>query len=239
MALSIRARLTLWYTAVLLAVLTLFGTGVYVVLSRRQIDDLDAELRRAGAAVAAGVEAEMQEEASLAEAAQEAHKDFALPGRPLAIHDASGALLAGTPIRGFELGPGASEGAGTVTSGGEEWRLVVVRRSRGSQAYAVVTAEPLARLSAARAVLRRTLVVGIPLGLGLAAAGGLWIARRALAPVSLMVGQASQVTRHTPGFRLRVPDTADELGVLARSFNALLERVDGALSTQRDRKSVV
>ena len=43
-------------------------------------------------------------------------------------------------------------------------------------------AEPLGRLVAERAVLRRTLLVGIPLAVGLAAAGGWWIARRALSP---------------------------------------------------------
>jgi heavy metal sensor kinase len=234
-ALTIRARLTLWYAAVLVGVLALFGAWVYVVESRLRLDDLDAELGRAAAAVGAGVDAEMEEEASLADAAPEAYKDFATPDRMLSIHDATGARLAGPGLPGVEIGPvgvGVA-GATTVTSGGGAWRLVLLRHRRGKVDYQVAMAEPLGRLSAERAVLRRTLLVGIPLAVGLAAAGGWWIARRALKPVSLMVGQTREITHRTSGFRLRVPPSEDELGVLARAFNDLLERLDGALSTQR------
>jgi heavy metal sensor kinase len=220
---------------VLVCVLALFGAWVYVVESRLRLDDVDAELRRAAAAVAAGVDAEMEEEASLADAAPEAYKDFVTPGRMLSIHDAAGVRLAGTGLPGIGIGaaPGAEASASTVTSGGGEWRLVLLRHRHGAADYHVAVAEPLARFSAERAVLRRTLLVGIPLAVGLAAAGGWWIARRALRPVSLMVGQAREITHHTSGFRLRVPRPEDELGVLARAFNELLERLDGALRAQR------
>ncbi len=235
MALTIRARLTLWYAAVLVGVLAVFGAWVYVVESRLRLDDVDAELRRAAAAVAAAVDAEMEEEASLADAAPEAYKDFVAPGRMLSIHDAAGARLAGEGLPGIDIGaaPGAEASASTVTSGGGEWRLVLLRHRHGAADYQVAVAEPLARFAAERAVLRRTLLVGIPLVVGLAAAGGWWIARRALRPVSLMVGQAREITHHTSGFRLRVPRSEDELGVLAQAFNGLLERLDGALRAQR------
>jgi heavy metal sensor kinase len=236
MALTIRARLTLWYTAVLCGVLALFGAWVYVVESRLRLGDVDAELGRAAAAVAAGVDAEMAEEgASLAEAAPETHKDFVTPGRMLSIHDASGALLAGKGLPGVAIGPagGTESSATTVTSGGGDWRLVLLRHRGGKAEFQVATAESLGRLAAEKAVLRRTLLVGIPLAVGLAAAGGWWIARRALKPVSLMVGQAREITHRTSGFRLRVPHSEDELGVLARAFNELLERLDDALSNQR------
>src|SRR5262249_56629186 len=61
--LTIRARLTLWYTTVLLAALLLFAAWIYVVEARLRLEDVDAELRRAGTAVAAAVDAEMDEEA--------------------------------------------------------------------------------------------------------------------------------------------------------------------------------
>ena len=235
MALTIRARLTLWYGAVLVGVLALFGAWVYVVESRLRLDDVDAELHRSAVAVAAGVDAEMEEEANLADAAPETYKDFAAPGRMLSIHDSAGARLAGTGLAGVEIGPAGVDEASssTVTSGGEAWRLFLLRHRRGTADYQVAMAESLERLSAERAVLRRTLLVGIPLAVGLAAAGGWWIALRALKPVSLMVGQTREITQHTSGFRLRVPRAADELGVLAGAFNELLERLDDALRSQR------
>jgi signal transduction histidine kinase len=69
--------------------------------------------------------------------------------------------------------------------------------------------------------------------LALAAAGGWWIARRALHPVSLMVAQAGLITGHESGSRLHVPHPHDELGELARAFNALLDRMEGVLQGQR------
>jgi heavy metal sensor kinase len=186
-------------------------------------------------AVTAVVDAELDEQASLADAAREAYRDFAVPGRLLAIHDDTGTLLAGTAPAGIEIGSlrGPAQSPATLGSGGEQWRWSVLTHRHGRVAYQVAVAEPLASLAAERAVLLRTLLVGIPLALGLAAAGGWWIARRALRPVSLMVEQAREITERSSGFRLLVPHPEDELGVLARAFNELLERLDGALRAQR------
>src|SRR5205823_2982065 len=104
---------------------------------------------------------------------------------------------------------------------------------RGPVSYSIAVAEPLDRVYAQNGLLRRTLLVGIPLALALAAAGGWWIARRALRPLSAMVGQARRITDRTPGFRLHVPQPNDEVGLLARAFNDLLERLEGALQAQR------
>jgi len=235
MKLTIRARLTLWYSAVLLGVLSIFGAWVYVVHSRLRLGPLDLELGRVGLAVTAVVDEELDEHPSLVDAAREADRDFAAPGRLLAIRDAEGSLVAGTALPGVESGPirDPAPGPTTVDGGGQQWRSSVLAHRHGSVAYRVEVAEPLAALAAERAVLLRTLLVGIPVALGLAAAGGWWIARRALKPVSEMVDQAREITERSSGFRLSVPHAEDELGVLASAFNELLERLDGALKAQR------
>jgi heavy metal sensor kinase len=232
---TIRARLTLWYTAVLLAVLVLFGVWVYVVESRLRLGDIDAELRRAGTAVAAGIADELDEGASLAVAASEAYKDFVVPGRELAVLDGAGVPFEGTTLPSIEIDatPVADERVLTMTKQDREWRLSVQRRRHGGVSYQVIVAQPLAQVHAESSILRRVLLVGIPLALGLAAAGGWWIAHRALRPVSLMVGQAQHITGQTPGLRLRVPHPEDELGLLAAAFNSLLERLEGVLTAQR------
>src|SRR4029450_5666771 len=143
--------------------------------SRIRLRDLDADLGREASAVAAGVEAEMEEETTLPEAAPEAYKDFANPGRVLSIYDGQGgAPLAGAGLPGVGVGRAGSGEASTrrVTRGGEEWRLVVVRRRAKGGEFQVALAQPLARLAAESAILRRTMLVGIPLVVALAAAGG-------------------------------------------------------------------
>ena len=235
MAQTIRARLTLWYTAVLFVVLVLFGAWVYVVESRLRLGAIDAELRRTGAAVAAGIADELDEGASLAVAASEAYKDFVVPGRALAVLDGAGVPFEGTSLASIEIDPAHAddERVMTMTRQGQDWRLSVQRRRHGAVGYHVVVAQSLAQAYVESSLLRRTLIVGIPLALALAAAGGYAIARRALRPVSLMVGQAQQMTGRTPGLRLRVPRPEDELGMLAAAFNALLERLQGVLTAQR------
>lgn len=235
MALTIRARLTLWYTAVLFAVLVLFGAWVYVVESRLRLGAIDAELRRAGAAVAAGIADELDEGATLAAAASEAYKDFVVPGRALAVLDGAGAPFEGTSLSPVAIDPALADDDQemTATRQGQDWRLSVHRRRHGAVVYHVVVGQPLAQAYAESSILRRALVVGIPLALALAASGGWLIARRALRPVSLMVAQAQQITGQTPGRRLRVPRPEDELGRLASTFNGLLERLEGVLTAQR------
>lgn len=235
MSLAIRTRLTFWYTAILLTVLTLFGAWVYLVESRLRLRNLDDDLRQAGDGVAEGLAAELDKGTRLPAAARETWQEFATPGTELAIRDAGGRLLAGDAFAGSDLAPASPEGplARTVAWGNGAHRLRVEDRRHGPTAYRIALARPLARTAAEDALLARTLLIGIPLALVLAAAGGWWIARRALAPVSLMAEQTRQVTDRNPGFRLRVPRPEDELGVLARAFNQLLDRLEGALGAQR------
>ena len=235
MALSLRARLTFWHAAVLLGAVVVFGAWVYVIESRLRLAELDADLRRAAAALAAGVDAEMEEGTSLTEGAPEACREFSSPGRVLWIVDGAGQLVAGRALPGIGAGsaPAEGEGAATVASGGESWRVVVVSRRSRRAFYRVAAAAPLAALAAERAVLRRALFVGIPLAAALAAAGGWWVARRALAPVTRMAEQARQITHRSPSFRLEAPASGDEVGSLAAAFNDLLARLDGALRAQR------
>ena len=185
--LTIRGRLTLWYTAILFAVLVVCGAWVDVVDSHLRVADLDAELARAGATVGAAVGDEMGEGSSLAEAAPEAYKEFGTSGRLLAIRDAAGVSLPGVPDSFADVS-GPAAGATTFTRGGYDWRLHVGRHRHGPIAFQVLLAEPLARAYGERTVLRRTLLIGIPVALALAAAGGWWIARRALEPLRLMAG---------------------------------------------------
>ncbi len=75
-------------------------------------------------------------------------------------------------------------------------------------------------------------LIGIPGLVLLASVTGWWLTGRALRPVGLMADAAARIG---PASRTRLPvdDPTDELGRLGRSFNALLDRLDGALSQQQ------
>ena len=63
--------------------------------------------------------------------------------------------------------------------------------------------------------------------------GGWLIGRKTLQPLSDMAAQASRIDGREPPGRLSTPNPEDELGVLAASFNDLLQRLSTALLQQR------
>jgi two-component system, OmpR family, sensor kinase len=81
--------------------------------------------------------------------------------------------------------------------------------------------------------IRHALALIIPLGLLLASAGGYLLARRALKPVATMSQQASKIDAANLHDRLAVVNERDELGVLAQSFNQLLDRLAHSMDQQR------
>jgi heavy metal sensor kinase len=77
------------------------------------------------------------------------------------------------------------------------------------------------------------LALGLPLALGIAGAGGYWLAGRALAPLGRMARQAERITADNLQERLPVESPDDELGHLARVFNKSLERLEESFGQLR------
>jgi signal transduction histidine kinase len=95
----------------------------------------------------------------------------------------------------------------------------------------IAVAGELAPLEAALESVRRSLFqLGIA-GLGLALAGGYWLATRTLRPIATLTEQAGRMaalpTSDDP-HRLAIANSEDELGRLAATFNQLLERIDAS-----------
>ncbi len=233
---SIRARLALWYMAVLGLVLAASAAGFYVVQWRLHLAPLDEELAAADALAARALAIELDEGLDLATAARDALEDFEVPGRPLAVFDTAAAHLAGD---WKNLPPPAAEGLGerdgtiTVQVSTGPFRIRWERHRHRDITYRIGAARSLASVERNLAALRRALLAGALFALVLAAGGGWWIARGALRPVTAMAAQASLITDRTPGQRLAAGNPGDELGQLARSFNELLARLESALAGQR------
>lgn len=61
----------------------------------------------------------------------------------------------------------------------------------------------------------------------------IWAARGSLQPLSRMAADASSISLASPGKRIAYNGPEDELGVLARALNAMLERLEHAYAEQR------
>jgi heavy metal sensor kinase len=121
-----------------------------------------------------------------------------------------------------------------VMRGSDDVRLLTMPIIRGGRIVQIVqVGMPLQR---ARSALRRyldTLVVLIPFGVALAAAGGAIIARTALRPVDEMALAARRITAEDLGQRISLRGTGDELDRLAETLNSMFARLAAAFTEMR------
>src|SRR5690242_15725733 len=100
MTLSLRARLTLWYVAVLAIVLIGFSSGVMLLQARFSRSQFDEELSTLGTAITTSLRAELAESHDLSRASRETREDFNIPNRTIAILNGAGEPVA-AHWRGF------------------------------------------------------------------------------------------------------------------------------------------
>jgi signal transduction histidine kinase len=82
--------------------------------------------------------------------------------------------------------------------------------------------------------LRNELLIAGPLALLLATIAGYALAGLALRPVDSMRRRAAAISAETPGERLPVPSTGDEIERLGETLNEMLARLEAALERERD-----
>ena len=94
MTLSVRTRLTLWYAAIVIVVLTSAGAVMVGAQTRLGLRRLDDELDRLSGAALTVLANEIDERHDLARAAQDATDEIGMKGRALVILSLDGTPLA-------------------------------------------------------------------------------------------------------------------------------------------------
>ncbi len=247
MPLSIRARLTLWYSA--LMALSLLAASLAVLWlhmwwGRAQFD---SELASLGAETARVVQEEFSESGDLRRAVLEASNSLDVPNRAMAILDSHGTPMVArfrdfpyqstqsTLVSLTATASAVAPGPFIQTIGGREhaWRVLLRRESSRAGDYVIFVAGTLDQLDQQRRLLSRVLLVAMPL-MVLMAAGVCWVvASSALRPVTRMAAQAEAITAQSAEWQLDPAPVDDELGQLTRAFNRLLARLADALRMQR------
>ena len=236
MTLSLRARLTLWYSVTLVVVLLVFA--IYILVEQQQlgIGRADRELDSIRATIANILHEEFEEHMSPIVAATEARDQIASLGVAVAILDARGTPLAARmdPLALADVMSGGVivPDATTIRTRSGEWRVHNGPQTFGSTTLMLVVARPLTDILREQHEVHEAIIVGIPIALLLAGAGGLWLASMGLRPITQMARRAASVPL-TGMEDLGVPRRNDELGQLAQAFNGLVARLRAALRTQR------
>jgi len=214
---SIGARLTLWYSLILLAGLALFGAGIWLVVTHSLTATIDETL----AAQAKGVATVLQTEykplkpAHLQEELVE-YADATPEGRLIEVRDARGAVLVGN-------------GVAALASSSSHYRTLETEATVQGQKYRILVAAPLQGAELMLRRLREVLLWATPLVLLIGSLGGYWMSRRALKPVDEITRAAQSIGIENLSQRLEVPAAGDELRRLSETWNNMLARLEAAV----------
>jgi heavy metal sensor kinase len=243
---SVRTRLTVWYSAVLLAIVLTIGVLSYSWLRSRLVQDLDVSLLTVAQVIhdtgysRGALPDQSDHEAMLREllGPEVYDKFFRLldpEGRP---HGSASQRRADELPLSARARANAARGQRTLETseavGRDPVRIVTMPVVRDGRVAGIIQVGM--SLRPARAQLARyleTLVLLIPVGVGLAALAGTLIARAALRPIDEMTRTARRITGEDLRRRLELRGSDDELDRLAGTLNDMLARLEEAFTHTR------
>ncbi len=238
MHVSLRTRLTVWYSVLLVLTVALFSASVLWLHWRLLLEQLDDGLRSISVTAGNVVDEEITETKDLRLAAAGMAAVVHPPDYSVEVLDAAGAPIHRTaprmPLPSEVLPAGVTRATRTLAAEDDErWRVNIRRRDAHGQPYFVVVGTPLREAIEQWQSLLKACLIGIPLALVVAGVGGLWLVRHGLRPLTSMTAEAQAITAATLETRLTVPASTREFAQIAGSFNHVLDRLGSALSTQR------
>lgn len=247
--LSLRVKLTVYYLAILSAVLLLFGVAIYFYLSRSLLTTIDESLafqvEKIEFNMAAGAGADVPNRPPMP--GGENHEELLqLSPHVIQIIDERGRItdenLASPNDRLLvnrdalmKLEVGQTHFDTVKLESGEPLRTATrrVKDHDGEGTYFIRLGQSLAAMQSAR---RRALIVlgiAIPMALLLGSFGGLVLANQALSPVDRITSAAELIAKGDLTERVPVPEKMDEIGRLAATFNHMISRLQAAFERQK------
>jgi signal transduction histidine kinase len=236
---SLRWRLTGWYVLLLAGVLLLFSAGTYVAVYKLLLDNFDDLLATQANLIVQTIDFGDRELKLQNDSLRAGRRSDEYLTR---IYRADGKLLFDDNPR--EQSPALEEALEEALDGEqqiiqvagreEDLRVLSFPITHGGQVVGAlqigVTLEDL------RYTMRALLTVMLfmaPAMLLIASGGGLFLANRALAPIDRITRAAQRISAEDLNRRLDLRGPDDEVGRLARTFDAMLSRLQSAFEQQR------
>ncbi len=237
-----RVKLTLYYLALLTAVLVFFSVAIYTYLARSLVTIIDDSL----ASTARNIERRMSQEEVSEEAYNPDHTEQMLVAPQVVQIISDDGTITDEPIpdKTHQLQVDLDEirrvtddivHFSTVRlSTGEQIRVALQRtKDNEGQIFFIRVGQSLSPLQKARKQLIILLAIAGPAALLLGSYGGLLLANQALFPVDRLTRAAEEIEAGDLAKRVQVPAKMDELGRLAVTFNRMIARLQAAFERQR------
>jgi two-component system, OmpR family, sensor kinase len=229
--LSIRLRLTIYWTAITAVILCAAGLLIMVMFARAMWSTLDAALMEEADTTAADISHSSAADAKLVLQRLTQEKDLG-PGRRVRLI-AGGHVVFDAGDPGADL-PDAPATTDSVVDGGRHrYRFAIVPLRVNGEPGLLQDGANAAQVRRTIEHLRNALLLVIPIILAMCVAGGYWMAGWALAPVNEVTDALARIGPRDLRQRLPLPRVHDEAGHLIAAINQLLERLELASAAQQ------
>jgi two-component system OmpR family sensor kinase len=245
---SIRLRLTLWYSAVLAVMLLALGGGIYALLERNIHSNVDAELSSTADKILGASRVRAFSDILQVEVPPDLDL-FSAPGVGVIVLDNSQTVIQKSQNIGPFSHPFDPAALALVESGQSVVRDVSIDKTnvrvmtvpiavttdQGDQRVGYLQiAASLTEVQDSLRQLGTLMVLGGAIGVLAAAFVGAFLARKALEPIDRITQTASEIARGGDmQRRITKPGPPDEVGRLTETFNLMLDRLEGMFTAQQ------
>lgn len=230
----IKLKLTIWYTFLLVAVIVVFSVAIYFSLQKMIIISEDALLKTQVNQVVSNLDIE---NGKIKSGEEPFYANTSLYGALYSYPDMTllESNLSAEVLKTYESGGmDFIDKYRTIKIGYDSWRVYSNRvRYNGKIIGIIVLAQPLNLLNVAMKNLFLLYLISVPATIIIAIVGGLFLASRSLKPVDRMTKVAYEISMGDLSKRLNIPYTNDEIGRLARTFDAMIDKIDDSFKRQR------
>jgi two-component system OmpR family sensor kinase len=230
MSLPLRQRLALTHAAVMAVAVIAVGVVEHRWHRQELHDRLDAGLVAIAAAQAASAIDAPDDKPHL----HPMHPTRGVPAPKVALVDPFGqAVKDSSPALTTPAVLARGPGFATVSIAGHPWRIYRQPLKVRGASYALIVGQDLSPVETAERGQWYLLAGWLIAGLAASAALGSWIADLAARPLRVLAEQAKRIGPGAIADRLPVPDSGDDIAVLAESLNRMLTRLEQAFADQR------
>jgi heavy metal sensor kinase len=224
-ALSVRARLTLWHAGVLATMVTLLSAAIFLIAETMLYRDLDQMLARDLTSIRNAAQVDERELAEL-----ESQVGIAL----FAVIEDGRVRYRSNGWQDSGIAAAFSDGRmpgprSWISPDGRSYRVSEVSDASFHASMALDEGPVRQTLD----TLATALLIVVPCGIGVAIAGGYFLAGRVLQPIGAMADKARKISAESLGERLSEGSSADEFGRLAAVLDDALARVQASFEQLR------
>jgi len=238
--LSIKVRLTLWFTTVLMIVLAINGVVIFTLLQNRRYADLDWQLKEDREVTEQMIEVDSQ--GALVWRADHHNDDDedAGPGIMVEVWDRQGNLLLrrdspriGNLPNHPRFGIAGPSFVSVTTLHGISARVVTWPYSINGLPVVIRIARSEENIRKELTQILLVIILAFPFAVGFAGIGGYMLAGRVLAPINRIIERAKTISAERLSDRLPVDNPGDELGQLSSVLNDAFSRLESSFKELR------